>query len=1017
MSSAVVARINLSTGPRKTFLTIAVSAVVMGSLASPAIADRISRLAGPNGTVRTISEPAADGTRYIGGDFTAFDQWDTGYGALTSPTSGKVNPAFPKVARAGGNGVIKASTPDGSGGFYVGGNFSSVDGITVSNLAHVNADGSVDTGWTPAANGEIRTIQVVGSTVYVGGLFSTVNGDTREGLAAISTAGALLPWSPKLQRSDGSGGSVHSLKADGTTLYAVGSFSCAGTTVFDGSCTNSGETARGNAAAFDMTTGNLTAWNPDLGYIAESVDTSSSRAYIVGQFSTANGGTPTTGGIAVSKTTGQLIPGWSVTSGQAILSVAVQGSTVYVSGYDTFTGTDANGNPTTRNHTQAVDATSGAVLPWNPNPSGYVYTVVPYGSSVYLGGLFGSVGGEVRSRAAKVDAVTGALESWNPLCSGEVPTISPSASGVFVGTNATTVGGTQRIGAAAVDSNSNVTAWNPSPNSLVRDIAVDGSDVYLAGAFDEVGGDSHIGIAKVNNTSGAPYSWNPSTPLNNFANAVTVSGSRVYVGGAFGTPRVRAAAFSTSNATLESWNPGVNGNSLTGAVTDIVASGSSIYLSGEFASPRNYLAEVDPATGEATLWAPALNGAVNSIAISGSSIYAGGSFSQVGSDNRSRLARISLTTGQADSWNPGADGTVRTLALSGSTLFAGGDFTTAASEPHSNIAAISTSTGSAVAGWAEANAPVLALQATSPNLYAGGSFTTIGSEPRRYSAQIGFDGAVGPQWPALSPFAYALTVTKSGTGSGSVTSSPAAIDCGSSCSASFADGTSVTLTASPASESTFAGWSGDGCSGTGSCTVTMSQARSVTATFDAGSGPSPVEPDVGISINNGAKYTNNRNVRLKLVWPLSSTLARIANNGGFGDAQNRALASSVNWRLSSSGPESRPKTVYVRFLGSGTDSQTFTDGIILDRTAPKVTRATMTRGRTARGLRSYAVSLRGNDGTSGVSTFQITTDRSKPGSLKRFDRSFTYRSRSAKPKLYVRIRDRAGNNSGWKRVS
>ncbi len=839
MSSAVVARINLSTGPRKTFLTVAVSAVVMGSLASPAIADRISRLAGPNGTVRTISEPAADGTRYIGGDFTAFDQWDTGYGALTSPTSGKVNPAFPKVARAGGNGVVTASTPDGSGGFYVGGNFSSVDGITVSNLAHVNADGSVDTGWTPAANGEIRTIQVVGSTVYVGGLFSTVNGDAREGLAAISTAGTLLTWSPKLQRSDGSGGSVYSLKADGTTLYAVGNFSCAGTTVFDGGCTNSGETPRGNAAAFDMTTGNLTAWNPDLGYIAESVDTSASRAYIVGQFSTANGGTPTTGGIAVSKTTGQLIPGWSVTSNQAILSVAVQGSTVYVSGYDTFTGTDANGNPTTRNHTQAVDATSGAVLPWNPNSTGSVYTVVPYGSSVYLGGLFSSVGGEVRSRAAKVDAVTGALESWNPLCSGEVPTISPSASGVFVGTNATTVGGTQRIGAAAVDSNSNVTAWNPSPNNQVRDIAVDGSDVYLAGAFDEVGGDSHIGIAKVNNTSGAPYSWNPSTPLNNYAGTVTVSGSKVYVGGAFGTPRNKAAAFSTSNAALESWNPGVSAD-----VTDIIASGSSIYMAGAFGSPRTYLAEVDPTTGVASPWAPALNGAVNSIAISGSSIYAGGSFSQVGSDSRSRLARISLSTGVADSWNPGANGTVRTLALSGSTLFAGGDFTTAASEPRSHIAAISTSTGSAAAGWAEANAPVLALQATSPNLYAGGSFTTIGSEPRRYSAQIGFDGAVGPQWPALSPFAYALTVAKSGTGSGSVTSSPAAIDCGPSCSASFADGTSVTLTASPASGSTFAGWSGDGCSGTSSCTVTMSQARSVTATFDAGSGPSPVKPSV-----------------------------------------------------------------------------------------------------------------------------------------------------------------------------
>ncbi len=76
-----------------------------------------------------------------------------------------------------------------------------------------------------------------------------------------------------------------------------------------------------------------------------------------------------------------------------------------------------------------------------------------------------------------------------------------------------------------------------------------------------------------------------------------------------------------------------------------------------------------------------------------------------------------------------------------------------------------------------------------------------------------------------------MAVVKNGTGSGTVTSSPAGIDCGATCSHSYTQGTVVTLTATPATGSTFAGWSGD-CSGTGSCTVTMSQARSVTATFN-----------------------------------------------------------------------------------------------------------------------------------------------------------------------------------------
>jgi uncharacterized repeat protein (TIGR02543 family) len=76
---------------------------------------------------------------------------------------------------------------------------------------------------------------------------------------------------------------------------------------------------------------------------------------------------------------------------------------------------------------------------------------------------------------------------------------------------------------------------------------------------------------------------------------------------------------------------------------------------------------------------------------------------------------------------------------------------------------------------------------------------------------------------------YTLNVTTSG--SGTVTSSPSGINCGTTCSASYASGTNVTLTASAATGYSFSGWSG-ACSGTSaSCTVSMTAARSVTATF------------------------------------------------------------------------------------------------------------------------------------------------------------------------------------------
>ncbi len=76
-----------------------------------------------------------------------------------------------------------------------------------------------------------------------------------------------------------------------------------------------------------------------------------------------------------------------------------------------------------------------------------------------------------------------------------------------------------------------------------------------------------------------------------------------------------------------------------------------------------------------------------------------------------------------------------------------------------------------------------------------------------------------------------LTVNKSGSGSGTVTSNPAGIDCGAACTYAFPTGTTVTLTATPDTGYTFSGWSG-ACSGTDPCTVTLAEDRTVTAIFN-----------------------------------------------------------------------------------------------------------------------------------------------------------------------------------------
>jgi hypothetical protein len=95
---------------------------------------------------------------------------------------------------------------------------------------------------------------------------------------------------------------------------------------------------------------------------------------------------------------------------------------------------------------------------------------------------------------------------------------------------------------------------------------------------------------------------------------------------------------------------------------------------------------------------------------------------------------------------------------------------------------------------------------------------------------IGANAAQGAAYVFRVVPTYEMTVSKSGTGTGVITSSLPGIDCGITCTAAFAIGEVVTLTAVPDSNSIFSGWSGT-CSGLNDCVLTMTQTQQVTATF------------------------------------------------------------------------------------------------------------------------------------------------------------------------------------------
>jgi Divergent InlB B-repeat domain len=190
--------------------------------------------------------------------------------------------------------------------------------------------------------------------------------------------------------------------------------------------------------------------------------------------------------------------------------------------------------------------------------------------------------------------------------------------------------------------------------------------------------------------------------------------------------------------------------------------------------------------------------------------------------------------------------------------------------------------------------------------------------------------------------AQTLTVAPTGTGSGTITSTApsSAINCGLSCQANFVTGTVVTLQATAdADSSSFTGWSGGGCSGTGTCQVTMSAAQTVTAAF------APLPRQLSVSVtghgtvssapmgsaiscatgNTGtcaATYDDGSNVELDVTpdanWAFTGW-------GGACDGSDPSCVVSMNGDQSVTAVFSQiNRTVSVSFDGNGTGSVTST---------------------------------------------------------------------------------------------
>ena len=625
-----------------------------------------------------------------------------------------------------------AVQPDGK--IVIGGDFSRVNGVKRNNIARLNADRTLDTTWDPNSSAIVKVLAVAGSTVYVAGNFGTIGGAIRSFVAALDgTSGLATSWNAN------SGGEVRAIIPAGPVVYVGGIF------------VSMGGQPRKFIAALDATTGNATAWDPNADSAVFALALSGTTMYAGGAFNNI-GGAPRKAAAALDTTvnTNNALP-FDPIFDNSVLQIAISGGTVFASG--SFFHVGGGATPPLRPLLAAVDATSGALLPFNASPDGLIYGMSVSGGTLYIGGTFANVGVVPRSNIAAIDTATGTIQAWDPNPNAGVQAIHISGGTVWAGGDFYRIGGAPAMQIAQLDAATGLQtvgfhpgAGTPGPTSAVF-MQPDGKVLVGGGQFNWVGkvGVGRNNLLRLNADGTLDLTFDPATgPVQPSIFDFAVSGSTVYIAGGFaemgGQPRNNLAAVDILTGTATSWNP--NAGSL---VRSISLAGSTLYAGGDFQTmgvlPRHYAAALDTGSNIAKSWDPNADSPVQKVFAAGSSVYVGGFFGNIGMQNRSRIAELDGTTGLATSWNPtGVGGSVLTFAPLGNTIYVGGNFTGIGGATRDSAAALDKTTGLATSWNPIVLGPfgkqVTALVFSGSKLYAGGYFTGIGGATRGNLASL-----------------------------------------------------------------------------------------------------------------------------------------------------------------------------------------------------------------------------------------------------------------------------------------
>ena len=684
----------------------------------------------PNGEVYTIHQK---GNNLIyGGDFNQVGPV-TGSSSIIDGSSGSCNIAFPRIY-----GTVNITLPDGNGGWYIGGNFTRVGNYTINNLAHINANNTVDLNFKPEPNATVFSLVLNGSYLYAGGSFTTIKGLVNNYIVKLDkTNGDPIFWNAFCNNI------VRTMALYTDKIIVGGDFS------------SIGGLTRNRLAAVDTNFVQATTWDPNPNASVYKVFINGTKLYVGGDFTNI-------ATVSKSRGAGFTLPGFTVDpydfgANNRIHDFAFYNSVLYAAGNFTVIG------GASRNYLAGLNPLNALSNSFNATADGIVQTIAIYNGAVLAGGDFSNIGGAARNRLASLIPTSGFANVWNPNVMGlkgttyNVLSITSSGSNVFAGGTFWGVGSVVRNNVAAIDATTGtLLPFDPNANNIVRSITSDATFVYLGGDFTTLNSTiTKNRIAQVNATTGFPTGWNPNADAS--VNAMVINSGTLYVGGAFGNiggaARSRIAALTTATGAATAYNPSANGN-----VNAFLISSDTLFVGGAFTTiggqTRNRIAAYTMSNSNLTTFDPNANNTVNALAKNGSKLYLGGLFTSVGTTSVSILAQFNLITNSVTILNTGIINSsgLNSIAVQDSSVYIGGGYQYAnCGYPIVNSAVIKTLSNAPGHWTPQPDDIVRSIYISNNKVFLGGRFKVVQSRYQPYftTADIYFNG-VAPTYSSTS---------------------------------------------------------------------------------------------------------------------------------------------------------------------------------------------------------------------------------------------------------------------------